>query len=921
MSNTEKSRDELLQELQELRKENQVFRIAYQNEITERKRVEEKLLFMNKAIDSASDAIGISNAQGHHFYQNKSLSDLFEYESAEEIEALGGGSIVVKNPNVAKEMFDNIMSGKSWSGELEMISKSGKIIQAFERANAIIDNDGNIQGLIGIITDITQRRIAEDALSESQSLYRDLVETSQDLIWQCDSEGRYIYLNPAWEQVFGYKINEMLGKTFTDFQTPEQAELDMIEFSKLLLGNSIKGLETVHIGKAGNDIHLVFNSKFVLDKDGKIIGTRGTAFDITERKLSEERLRKSEENLFITLHSIGDGVITTNNNGLIDRMNPVALKLCGWSELDVKDKPLSEVFKIINSDTRETVADPVKKVLECGQVVGLANHTILISKDGYEYQIADSAAPIKNKDGTISGVVLVFSDVTEKYIIEKNLRESELKYRSLIESSTEVIFCINQQGEYQFTNDIFAATLGKVPDYFIGKNYWDIYPKKHADYRQAITSKVFDTGKTESFEVEVPLIDKTLYFIGKANPIKDENGNVVLVLVNSTDITERKKIEDELIKSEEKFRSIINVSPVPMALNDENQNITFLNPAFINTFGYTPEDIPTLSDWWPKAYPDPDYRQWVADSWQNELEHAKLTGTSFTPMELTVKCKNGNNKTVLASASSIINLFEGNHLVLLYDISDRKLTETEIQMKNIELSELNASKDKFFSIVAHDLRSPFNGFLGLTRMMSENIHDFTLLELQEISKDMQASASNLFALLENLLEWSRMQRGVTEFNIETCNLSSVINKNIDLVNEYSKQKNIEIKIAIAEEFKISADLPMLNTILRNLISNAIKFTPRGGKIEIGTSFRPSEGYIIHPSGGYEIYVKDTGIGMNEETIRKLFRIDRDISHKGTDGEASTGLGLILCKEFVEKHGGNIRVESEVGKGSTFYFSL
>jgi signal transduction histidine kinase len=200
-------------------------------------------------------------------------------------------------------------------------------------------------------------------------------------------------------------------------------------------------------------------------------------------------------------------------------------------------------------------------------------------------------------------------------------------------------------------------------------------------------------------------------------------------------------------------------------------------------------------------------------------------------------------------------------------------------------------------------------------MIAENVSDFTLQDLQKISKSMQTSASNLFSLLENLLEWSRMQRGQIVLNPQEFNLTKVINNNINLVNEIAKQKEIELSINIPEDAEITADEQMLNTIIRNLISNAIKFTLRGGKIEIGFSNKKSyDDYVV-------IYIKDSGIGMSANTISKLFRIDQNVSQKGTEGEPSTGLGLILCKDFIEKHGGKIWVESEVDKGSTFYFRL
>jgi signal transduction histidine kinase len=254
---------------------------------------------------------------------------------------------------------------------------------------------------------------------------------------------------------------------------------------------------------------------------------------------------------------------------------------------------------------------------------------------------------------------------------------------------------------------------------------------------------------------------------------------------------------------------------------------------------------------------------------------------------------------------------EWENLKLIHEL---QVYQIELEMQNLELTELNASKDKFFSIISHDLKSPFNGFLGLTKLFSENIYEYSLGELQDISKKMHVSAVNLYQLLENLLEWSRIHRGLIEYEPEVLQVYTIVNRNIELLIEFANKKKIEISNIIPDSLKVTADDKMLNAILRNLISNAIKFTPRGGRVEIGTLVQPSEGSAV-------IYVKDSGIGMTADTISKLFKLEQNVSQKGTEGELSTGLGLQLCKEFIEKQGGRLWVESEIDKGSKFYFSL
>ena len=250
---------------------------------------------------------------------------------------------------------------------------------------------------------------------------------------------------------------------------------------------------------------------------------------------------------------------------------------------------------------------------------------------------------------------------------------------------------------------------------------------------------------------------------------------------------------------------------------------------------------------------------------------------------------------------------------LIVDITERMLAEAEIKYQNSELVKLDAEKDKFFSIIAHDLRSPFNSFLGLTQIMAEDLPSLTMAQIQEIAVKMSNSATNLYRLLENLLEWSQIKKGAFPFNPEVIQLSLIVDGCIEMIQVSAKNKDIEIVNDIAADAEVFADRNMIQTIIRNLISNALKFTPKGGKISL--SAISSERHSI------EISIKDTGIGMNRELIDNLFRIDFKTNRLGTEDEPSTGLGLLLCQEFVEKQGGKIWVESEVGIGSTFSFSI
>jgi len=237
----------------------------------------------------------------------------------------------------------------------------------------------------------------------------------------------------------------------------------------------------------------------------------------------------------------------------------------------------------------------------------------------------------------------------------------------------------------------------------------------------------------------------------------------------------------------------------------------------------------------------------------------------------------------------------------------------EITRKNNELQKTNAEKDKFFSIIAHDLRSPFSGFIGLSEQLANDLSGFTTAEIQKIAEGLKVSATNIYCLLENLLDWAKMQQGRLPFNPEKTQLSAVINDCITSLKDPARIKGIEISVIISDEIFVFADINMLQVIVRNLVSNSVKFTPEGGKIIISA--------VTVPGNYIEISVSDTGIGMSSSFIKKIFLIEEKTNRKGTAGEQSTGLGLILCKEFVEKHTGQIRIESEEGKGSIFYFTI
>ncbi len=251
-------------------------------------------------------------------------------------------------------------------------------------------------------------------------------------------------------------------------------------------------------------------------------------------------------------------------------------------------------------------------------------------------------------------------------------------------------------------------------------------------------------------------------------------------------------------------------------------------------------------------------------------------------------------------------------LLILHDISHRKRTELQLKKLAGELTELNATKDRLYSIIGHDLRSPFNSILGFSGLLVESYDDLTDDERKQYSENIYNTSRSAYKLLENLLEWSRLQLDRSAFAPEELNLNLFVNEVINQIQGAATGKNITLLNSVSSAQVVYADKNMLSTILRNLISNGIKFTYLGGRVEVSATAQPE---------GVEICVADNGTGIPKKAQEELYHPDILLSTPGTQNEKGTGLGLILCKEFIGKHNGTNRLESEEGKGSRFYFTL
>ena len=295
------------------------------------------------------------------------------------------------------------------------------------------------------------------------------------------------------------------------------------------------------------------------------------------------------------------------------------------------------------------------------------------------------------------------------------------------------------------------------------------------------------------------------------------------------------------------------------------------------------------------------------------MKSIKIDSTRQKALEL-FKTRN-TEKSFPKTEAGILRLLhelEVHRIELEMQNEELQLARDKAEESEAHLRELNATKDKLFSIISHDLRSPFCSIIGFSNLLTERVSNKDYDGIVEYARIIRDSSWRVMDLLVNLLEWSNTQMGKMEFNPEFIDIVALIREASELSSDGARQKSITISMEFPQSITVFADKAMISTILRNLISNALKFTHPDGRITVSAKQKKSE--VI-------VSVSDNGVGISKNSIKKMFLFEESCTTPGTQKEQGTGLGLLLCKEFVSKHGGKIQVESELGKGSTFYFTI
>jgi two-component system cell cycle sensor histidine kinase/response regulator CckA len=625
---------------------------------------------------------------------------------------------------------------------------------------------------------------------------------------------------------------------------------------------------------------------------------------------SERELRVARESFRAVLYSIGDAVIVTSKQGNVEMMNPVAEALTGWREDEAKGRPLEEVFRILNEQNREPMESPVERVLREGLVVGLANHTLLLSKDGTERPIADSAAPIRDENGELTGVVLVFRDQSEDRERQKELERSRREWEQIFQAVGHPTIILDPEFRILEANKEALEMSGLGKDQLLGKKCYQVFHSSGEPPGECPCMSLMKQDHTKAPSVVEQTEGGRTYLVS-CTPIRNEKGILEKVIHVATDVTQLQETQEALLESQEKFRSLVENATQGILVVQE-ERIPYANPEALRLFGASMEEV-------LKAhyldFTHPEDRELIADRYRRR----KLGETVSGVVEFRLVDLSGDIKWVSAHTAQI--LWEGRpaYLVFLQDLSHQKNIQAE--REKLEAQFLQAQKmeavGRLAGGVAHDFNNMLSVVSGYAELALSAAQGDKLLEnyLGEIQGSVKKSAS----LVRQLLAFARKQ----VISPSPLDLNEAISNMLKMLKRLIGEDIELVWIPGHEIWTVYLDPAQLDQILANLLVNARDAIPGTGKVTIETQnavldqdySREHPGFV--PGEYVMLAVTDDGCGMDKETLEMVF--EPFFTTKGLD--KGTGLGLSTVYGIVKQNRGFINVYSEPGEGTTFKIYL
>ena len=818
---------------------------------------------------------------------------------------------IIRNPDAFEE---NVNENVRKSGERALISW---------RNRAIRNADGHITGVLSVGNDITERRRTEEAL-ERQA---ELLEYAPVLVR--DMDDRIVLWNKGMERMYGFTREEAMGKVSHDLlQTKRTATLAAVRSAIERKGRWEGELE--HRRKDGRKMTVASLQLYHRDAKGQPAAVIEVNQDITRRKKAEGELRESGRRWETTLSSIGDAVIAADREGRVTFMNAVAEKMTGWLASEAVSEHVTRIFNIVDEQTRERSNDPVERVLREGCVVGLSGHTVLIRKDGTEIPIDDSGAPIQDEKGGISGVVIVFRDITET-------RQAQAQIEHLASFpmlNPGPITEVDRGGVVRFMNPAAEALLPDLP--ILG---WE-HPWL-ADWRNEILGHFHAPAEPREREVRIGAdwYSQTLYRESELGTIR----------IYGRLSTKRKRLESF-------NRSLNQISTSILSMHDADEIMNHACSAAAQVLGCDSAAVSLLDEGgWTVSY-GWGFGEEVAGLRTNDAEdpHARLAVRNGRPIVINdawgdervnrERMKEWNIRSVMVvpvvregeaigviffnhrkeglrfgaadldfagGLSASISLALANAQLLkrvLEELTERRRAEEELEKKAALLEDANRELESFSYSVSHDLRAPLRAVEGYSRMILKREGERFDNETRRQFDAIRDGAKSMNNLIEDLLALSRLGR--QSLRMRDFDLRVLVEETWRELQDMSPVGHATLTIGDLPGGR--GDRGLLKQVFVNLLGNAAKFTRmrKGAVIEVGAYEQDGESVC---------YVKDNGVGFDMRHHDRMFGVFQRLH--GTDEYEGTGIGLAIVQRIIHRHGGRVWAEGQPGEGAVFHFTV
>ncbi len=658
-------------------------------------------------------------------------------------------------------------------------------------------------------------------------------------------------------------------------------------------------------------------------------------------EVRKAELQQTQHFLRTIINSIPVPIFYKDTNGAYLGFNQAFLDYLGKSETELLGKTVYDL------NTDQTLAEKYHQAdLVLFRNPGVQTYEASVKyADGSIHEVIFNKSTFDHADGSLGGLVGTMVDITERKRAEEALQESQRLYQSSVDGLPQNVYRIDRQGRITFGNKTYQETVGLTLEELLGKTAYELFPKNLADKYTQNDQLVMETGETlDTIEIYTsPTTGEESYMRVLKISVQDSDGNIIGLQGVFWDVSQHIQAEQILAKRAAELEIVAQVSTATSTILNVDRLL---------------QEVVDLTKYRFELY---HVHVYLLDDSRKRLVVAGGAGTAGATMKANQHSIPLNATTSLVAraarsgevvwvdnvreaadwlpnellpdtyAEMAVPIISKGQVVGVLDVQQNKVAGFDegdasllrslanhigVAIHNArlyeELAQLNADKDRFFSIVAHDLKGPFQPVLGNAEFLIEMGDALLGEEIKKIGGDIHRSGRRVLDLLESLLQWARLQMGRMEFQPQPLNLGPVAEETVDLLYDIAQAKQIVLNNRITDEMTVYADQNMVNTVIRNLTNNALKFTPTGGAVTI--SAEAGDEFVT-------VSIEDTGVGMSDDAQAKLFQMGVHHSTTGTANETGTGLGLLMCQEMVHLNGGRIWVESEVGKGSIFRFTL